>query len=91
MTQDTNWKVTNSQLYTKNESQDVIPFSAGYHKAQINRRAQMQNKHKTENKKIHKRSTALERSVKYFKSAPTSPFIQMWIKTHRYLACMKDP
>ena len=23
--------------------------------------------------------------------APTSPLIQMWIKTHRYLVCMKDP
>ena len=22
--------------------------------------------------------------------APTSPLIQMWIKTHRYLVCMKD-
>ena len=24
-------------------------------------------------------------------TAPTSPLIQMWIKTHRYLVCMKDP
>ena len=62
MTQDTNGKVTHSQLETTNESQEVSPFPAGDHKAHINRRAQ--SKHKTE--KTNKRSTALERSVKYF-------------------------
>ena len=41
-------KVTNPQLYTTNESQDVSPFQAGDHKAQINRRTQRHNKHKTE-------------------------------------------
>ena len=40
LTQDTNGKVTNSQLYTTNKSQEVSPFPAGDHKAQINRRAQ---------------------------------------------------
>ena len=25
-----------------------------------------------------------------FNGAPTSPIVQMWIKTHRYLVCMKD-
>ena len=67
-TQDTNGKVTNSQLDTTNESQEVSPFPAGDHKAHINRHAQGHSKHNTEKKayKIHKRSTALERSVKYF-------------------------
>ena len=46
-TQDTNGKVTNSQLDTTNESQEVSPFPAGGHKAQINRRAQRHSKHKT--------------------------------------------
>ena len=55
LTQDTNRKVTNSQLDTTNESQEVSPFSAGDHKAHINRRAQRRIKHKTEQK--HKRST----------------------------------
>ena len=68
LTQDTNGKVTNSQLDTTNESQEVSPFPAGDHKAHINRRAQRHSKHKTEQK--HKRSTKegppLERSVKYF-------------------------
>ena len=55
LTQDTNGKVTNSQIDTTNESQEVSPFSAGDHKAHINRRAQRHSKHKTEQK--HKRST----------------------------------
>ena len=55
LTQDTNGKVTNSQLHTTNESQKVSPFSAGDHKAHINRRTQRHSKHKTEKK--HKTST----------------------------------
>ena len=35
LTQDTNGKVTNSQLDTTNESQEVSPFPAGDHKANI--------------------------------------------------------
>ena len=68
LTQDTNGKVTNSQLDTTKESQEVSPFPAGDHKAHINRRAQRHSKQKTEQKhKITtKKSTALERSVKYF-------------------------
>ena len=48
LTQDDNGKVTNSQLDTTNNSQEVSPFPAGDHKAQINRRAQRHNKNKTE-------------------------------------------
>ena len=48
LAQDTNGKVTNSQLDTTNESQEVSPFPAGDHKAQINRRSQSHRKHKTE-------------------------------------------
>ena len=51
LTQDTNGKVTNSQLDTTNQSQEVSPFPAGDHKAHINRRAQRHSKHKT-NKNI---------------------------------------
>ena len=40
--------MTNSQLDTTNENQDVSNFQAGDHKAQINRQAQRHNKHKTE-------------------------------------------
>ena len=67
LTQDTNGKVTNSQLYITNGSQEVSPFLAGDHKAHINICVQRHSKHKTEKTlKIHKRSTALEWSVKYF-------------------------
>ena len=48
LTQDTNGKVTNSQLDTTNESQEVSPFPAGDHKAHLNRCAQRHSKHKTE-------------------------------------------
>ena len=51
LTQDTNGKVTNSQLYITNETQEVSPFPEGDHKAQINRRAQ---RHKTQDRKKHK-------------------------------------
>ena len=54
LTQDTNGKVTNSQIDTTNESQEVSPFPVGDHKAHINRPAQRHSKHKTEQK--HKRS-----------------------------------
>ena len=47
LTQDTNGKVTNLQLDTTNESQEVSSFPAGGHKAHINRRAQRYSKHKT--------------------------------------------
>ena len=40
LTQDTNAKVTNSQLDTTNEIQEFSPFPAGDHQAYINRRAQ---------------------------------------------------
>ena len=48
LTQDTNGKVITSQLDTTKESQEVSPFQAGDHKAQINRLAQRHNNHKTE-------------------------------------------
>ena len=40
LTQDTNGKVTNSQVDTTNDSQEVSPFPAGDHKAHVNRCAQ---------------------------------------------------
>ena len=52
LTQDTNGKVTNSQLDTTNESQEGSPFLAGDHKAHINRRGQRHSKHKAEKKPI---------------------------------------
>ena len=54
LTQDTNGKVTNSQLDTTNESQEASSFPAGDHKAHINKRVQRHSEHKTEK---NKRST----------------------------------
>ena len=48
LTQDTNGKLTNSQLDTTNESQEVSPFPSGDRKAQVNRRKQRHSKHKIE-------------------------------------------
>ena len=48
LTQNTNRKVTTSQLDITNESQEVSPFPAGDHKASINRRACKNNENKTE-------------------------------------------
>ena len=100
LTQDINGKVTDSQLDTTNESQEVSSFPAGDHKAHLNRRVQRHNKQKTEKK--HKKSTEeippwngqkniLLEDLNLFDDAPTSPLVQMWIKTHRCLICMKDP
>ena len=48
LTQDTNGKVTNSQLYTTNEIQEDSSFPAGDHKAHISRCEQRHSKRKTE-------------------------------------------
>ena len=74
-TQHTNWKVTNSQLDTTNESQEVSPFPAGDHKAHINRHAQRHSKHKTEQK--HKRST---------KEVPKKCETQIWLAKNVFWA-----
>ena len=67
LTQDTNGKVTNSQLGTTNESQEVSPFPAGNHKAHINRHAQRHSKRKTEkNLKDPQKKYRLGTVSKYF-------------------------
>ena len=99
LTQDTNGKVTSSQLVITNESQEVSPFPAGDHKASINRRARKYNKTRQNNinypQKKHRLGTVskniLLEGLNRFNGAPTSPVVQMWIKTHRCLVCMKDP
>ena len=48
LTQNTNGKVTTSQLDITNERQEVSPFPAGDHKASIIRRAQKHTTYKTE-------------------------------------------
>ena len=52
LTQDTNGKVTNSQLDTTNENPEVSPFPAGDNKAHINRHTQKHSKHKRSIKEV---------------------------------------
>ena len=67
LTQNTNGKVTNSQLDTTNGSQEVSSFPAGDHKVHINRHTQRHSKHKTEkNLKDPQRSTPLGTVSKIF-------------------------
>ena len=54
LTQDTNLKVTNSQLDITNEIQEVNPFTAGDHKATINKRARKHDKHLTDPQKKYR-------------------------------------
>ena len=83
MTQDTKRKVTNSQLDTTNESQEVSFFTAGDYKAHINGRVKRHSKHKTEKnikdpQKKYRPGTASKiffwRAEAGF-TAPTSPLI----------------
>ena len=93
LTQNTNRKVTTSQLDITNDCQDASPFPGGDHKATIDRRTRKHSKNKAEiTKMIHKRSTALEPSVKYtgLMARQPKPLVQMWIKTHRCLVSLND-
>ena len=58
LTQDTNWKVTPSQLDITNESQEVSTFQAGEQKVSINRRARKHNKNEKE--KCHLNVTGVQ-------------------------------
>ena len=90
LTQDTNGKVTNSQLDTTNESQEVSPFPADDHKAHISKRTQRHSKHKTEkNIKNPQKKYRLRTVCKIFYwrastsfMAPTSPLTLEWTRTH---------
>ena len=93
------WESDKLTVDTTNESQEVSPFPAGDHKAHLNRRAQniantRQNKNIKDPQKKYRLGTVSK--IFYWRAltgltAPTSPLIEMWIKTHRYLVCMKDP
>ena len=87
LTQDTNRKVTTSQLDITNESQEVSAFPAGDHKASINRPAQQDGNNINDLQKKHRlgmvSKNILLEGLNRFHSGPTSPLVQMWIKTHR--------
>ena len=88
LTQDTTWESNKNTINITNKSQEASPFSAGDHKAAMNRRESMRNTRNKKTQMIHKRNTPMERSVKLFYSRA---LVHMWMKTHRCLVCMKDP
>ena len=61
LTKDTTWESTKNTRNITYKSQEVSPFPAGDHKAATDRCESMRD---TKTQMIHKRSTALERSVK---------------------------
>ena len=88
-TQDTNGKVTTSQLDIKHNSLEVSPFPAGDHKALINKRARKHNKKQDRHnindpqKKHHLRTVSkniLQEGFNRCHSAPNSQFVQLEIK-----------
>ena len=98
LTQDTNGKVTNSQQTPQTRakrsalSQQVTTkhILTDAHKDIANTR---QNKNIKDPQKKYRLGTVSK--IFYWRAytgllAPTSPLIQMWIKTHRYLVCMTD-
>ena len=96
LTQDTNWKVTTSQLDITNESKEVSPFPVGDHKADVHENIKKQDRNNINDpQKKHRLGTVckniLLEDLNRFHGEPTSPLVQMWIKTHRCLVCMKDP
>ena len=99
LTQDTNGKVTTSQINITIESQEVSPFTADDHKAfftDVHESITKQGRNNINDpQKKHRLGTIskniLLEGLNRFSGAPTSPLVQMWIKTHRCLVCTKDP
>ena len=91
LTQDTNGKVTTSQLDITHESQEVSHFAADDHKASTTDVHESLTKEDRNNindpQKQHclrpvSKNILLE-GLNRFNGAPTSPLVQIWIKTHR--------
>ena len=101
LTQDTNGKVTNSQLATTNESQEASPPPPPSRRPQRTykqTRTEAQQTQDRKNTKDPQKKYRFGRVSKIFYwraqtsfTALTSPLTQMWIKTHRYLVGMKEP
>ena len=64
LTQDTTRESNKNIINIPNKSQEVSPFPVSDHKAAMNRRKSMRNTRHKKTQMIHKRSIALEGSVK---------------------------
>ena len=99
LAQDTNTKVTTTQLSITNESQEVSQNKVGDNKASLNRRSRKHNINKTEitndPQTKHRLGTVSKNilldALNQFHSVQTSSLVQKWIKTYRCLVCFKDP
>ena len=96
LSQDTKWERNKITKNITKKSQEVSPFPSGDHKAVKNRRESMTNTgiNNTNNQQRKYRlgtviKIILLEGLNLFHGAPT-PLVQMWIKTHRCLVCMKD-
>ena len=91
LTQDTTWESNKIQKHHQQER-------AGDHKAAMNRRESMRNTNDSKNTNDPQKKYRLGTVSKIFYlrvytgfSLPTSPLVQMLIKTPRCLVCMKGP
>ena len=62
----TTWESNKNTINITNKSLEVSRFPVGDHKVAMKRRKSMRNTRHKKIQMIHKRSTALEQSVKYF-------------------------
>ena len=95
MTQNTRWESDkNTRKHNTQESQEVSPFPAKDHKAARIRQDSITkiNKKKGSTKEAPSWNGQQNKSLEglYMLTVQTSPLVLMWIKTHRYLVCMKD-
>ena len=96
LTQDTNGKVTTSQLDITNESQEVSPsqqVTTRHQQAEVHESITKQDRNNINDpQKEHRLGTVSENilleGLNQLNGAPTSPLVQMWIKTHRCLVCI---
>ena len=95
LTQDTTWESDKNTIKHHKQEPRGQPFPSRIPQGS-NEQTRKHDKLKTYiTQMIHKRRTALERSVKIFYwgaltvfTAPTSPLVRTWIKTHGCLVCM---
>ena len=98
--QDTTWESDKHTIRHYKQKLGSQPFtsrcSQGSNKQTLAKALQTQDRNNTNDPQKKHRLGPVSKSIllevlNRFHSAPTSPLVQMWIKTHRYLFCIKDP
>ena len=102
LTQDTNGKVTTSQLDLTNDGQEVKrsalsqQVTTRHQQTDVHESITKQDRNNINDPQKKRRHGTVSKNIlleglNRFNGAPTSPLVQMCIKTHRCLVCMKDP